>query len=153
MYNIYCVAKSFLNFLKFCGLFTSSFDGYPYKGKFVFKTLNCIMSILNLIFMSSSFLLPFNFDRKYILSTDILATAWEILSNIEVFTYIFSLIYQLCKQSNIKNFLILVNEFDNQVRIVRQIFEIVTFIELLQGQCCHFVTLTFNFESKFVFYS
>lgn len=117
MNNIFCVAQPFLTFLSFCGLFTSSFDGHPCKGRFVFRPYAGVLFLLNLSFLLICPWMPFNFGRSSALATDILATAWEILSNSEVLTYILSLIYQLHRQSHVRNFLCLINEFDRKVWI------------------------------------
>lgn len=115
MNNIFCAAKPFLNFLNICGLFTSSFDGHPRKGRFVFTSCGGLMSLLNFTFLLISPFLPFNLNRSSVLSSDILSTAWEILSNSEVLTYTLSLAYQLSRQTSIKQFITSVNKFDNQV--------------------------------------
>lgn len=115
MKNIFSVTKPFLNFLNFCGLFTSTFDGHPCKGRFVFKAYTLVLFFLHLTSLLIFPWMPFNFGRSSVLSSDILATAWEILSNSEVLTYILSLIYQLHRQSYIRTFLCSINEFDSQV--------------------------------------
>lgn len=115
MINIFCVAKPFLKFLSFCGLFTSLFEGHPCKGRFVFKAYTVVLFFLNLSCLLIFPWMPFKFGRRSVLSSDILATAWEILSNSEVLTYILSLIYQLHRQSYIRKFLSSINEFDGQV--------------------------------------
>lgn len=114
MNNFYSVVKPFVNFLNFFGLFTSSFESQPCKGKFVFSWKGLVLSILNFLILVY-FVKPYDFDASYYVASNILIIAWKYLANIDALTYVLSLLYQLRKQSNIKKFLSLVNEFDSQV--------------------------------------
>lgn len=115
MNNIFSVAKPFLGILHFCGLFTSSFRGHPLKGSFVFSWLGALLSVLNCLILFLFISFPYDFDTSLYVISDILIKAWKILSDVDLLTYVLSLLYQLRKQSSIKQFLSLVNEFDSQV--------------------------------------
>lgn len=115
MDSIFAVVKPFLVFLNFCGLFNSSYTLKTLKGRFTFSWLGLALSVLNLSILFFFISSPYEFDASFYMSSSILLKAWDILSTIDLLTYVLSLIYQLCRQSNIKRFLSLVNEFDNQV--------------------------------------
>lgn len=139
MDNIFTVSKPFVSILNFLGLFPLSFEGLTVKGKFVFKFRNVLPTAIALgivcYFAVTSLL-----QKELLMSSNILSKALIAQTTADlVFVFILH-IYQLSKQSEMKNFLLTIHRYDNQVSF---------FPKLIFFPISSFVSFTDDFNKSF----
>lgn len=117
MENIFTVAKPFLVFARFLGLFSLSFEGPARKGILRVKLVNIaitVCTIMILIFLMAVTLF-FNASAMKSNST-IISQAWTCATCFEYSSLLCLVAYQFLKRKDVLKFLTQIEKIDDQVR-------------------------------------
>lgn len=136
MENIFSASKPILTLAKLLGLFPMSFEGPARKGLLKLKCVNVIISLFWFVAALFMILNRSPFSKVYTGSSQVLPRAWEVLMNLELFSYIFNFCYQNWKRKNIVKFLKIIHKSDEKVEIY-----------LFDTKCFNFYFLGKKFES------
>lgn len=116
MENVFTAAKPFLTFASSLGFFPLSFEDNVRCGVLktswngLIATFSCLFTLFSLTVANSSKVKVF-----LTAGSKIMMIAWIVLSNFELASFYFMFSYQLYKRKNILQFLILLNQFDQEV--------------------------------------
>jgi hypothetical protein len=119
MENIFTVAKPFLTFAKFLGIFPMSFEGPARKGFLKVHWEDLILSAVCIALSVFSFLVSMasnNFFGGFV-ESKISSQGWNVTLKLSNITMLWLLFYQFWKRKNIVEFLNLIQNFDMLVRI------------------------------------
>lgn len=115
MENIFTVAKPFLVFARFLGLFPLSFEGPARKGILRVKLVNIAITICTMILIFVTVVsLFFNASNTKSNST-ILSQAWSCAICFEYFSHLCLVVYQFLKRKDVLKFLQQIEKVDDQV--------------------------------------
>lgn len=115
MENFYTSVKSFLFFAKLLGIFPMSFEGPARKGLLKVKWQNVFISFCLVLVTVSLFTMRFSFDLTFAKNSEILAKAWDIMTDVEILSYFLLFCYQIFKRKNILKFMKTIQSIDDEV--------------------------------------
>jgi hypothetical protein len=119
MENIFTVAKPFLTFGSFIGVFPMSFEGPARKGflKCHWKDLIMTSICLSLLVVSLYVSMCMGHVFESFIDSKISSQGWNVIMNLTNSVGLCVFFYQLWKRKNIVRFLNLILNFDMQVRM------------------------------------